>query len=66
MYRTKKLAKAIEALENTEEDVNPPSKEKTVQKATEASTCTDEAIDSIANQVFRLYSNLLMDEARRP
>jgi hypothetical protein len=53
-------------LENTEEDVNPPSKEKTVQKATEASTCTDEAIDSIANQVFRLYSNLLMDEARRP
>jgi ABC-type multidrug transport system ATPase subunit len=47
------------------EDVNPPN-EKVVQKATEAGTCTDEAIESIIyiNQVFQLYSNLLMEEAR--
>ena len=47
------------------EDANPP-KEKAVQKATEAGTHTDEAVESIANQVFQLYSNLLMEEARRP
>ena len=62
----KKLTKATEALEKyTGEDVNPPE-EKAVQKATEASTCTDEAVESIANQVFQLYSNLLTEEARRP
>jgi hypothetical protein len=45
--------------------VNPP-KEKTVQKDTEASAQADEAIEPIANKVFQLYSNLFMEEARRP
>jgi hypothetical protein len=49
----------------TREDANPP-KEKAAQRATEAIAHTDEAIESITNQVFQLYSNLLMDEARRP
>ena len=62
----KKLTKTIEALEKLMgEDANPP-KENAVQKATEASNHADEAVESIANQVFQLYSNLLMEEARRP
>ena len=62
----KKLTKTIEALEKyMGEDANPP-KENAVQKATEASNHADEAVESIANQVFQLYSNLLMEEARRP
>jgi hypothetical protein len=47
------------------EDANPP-KEKTVQKATEASAHADEAVESIANQVLQFYFNLLAEEARRP
>ena len=39
---------------------------KAVEKATEAITCKDEAIESIINQVFQLHSNLLTEEARRP
>jgi hypothetical protein len=46
-------------------DENSPE-HKAVEKATEAATCEDEAIESIINQVFQLYSNLLMEEARRP
>jgi hypothetical protein len=62
----KKLTKGTDALEKySGEDVNPP-KEKAVQKATEAGICTDEAVESIANQVFQLNSNLLTEEARRP
>jgi hypothetical protein len=62
----KKLTKATEALEKyTGEDANPP-KEKPAQKATETSTHIDEAVESIVNQVFQLYSNLLPEEARRP
>ena len=62
----KKLTKATEALEKyMGEDVNPP-KEKAVQNATEARTFADEAVEYIANQVFQLYSNLLMEDARRP
>ena len=61
-----KLAKANEALKNyTGEDVNPP-KEKVVQKATEAGSHADEAVESITNKVFQLYSNLPREEARRP
>jgi len=60
------MTKATEALENYKgEDENSP-KEKAVQKATEAGTNADAAIESIINQVFQLYSNLLTEEARRP
>jgi hypothetical protein len=55
---TKKLDKATEALGwYTGEDENPPKK-KTADKATEAVARANEAIESIANQVFQLYSNL--------
>jgi hypothetical protein len=37
-----------------------------VQKTTEVGTDADEVIESIANQAFLLFSNLLMEEARRP
>jgi len=49
----------------TGEGANPP-KEKAVQKATEAIAHVDETIESVMNQVFQLYSNLLTEEARRP
>ena len=59
------LAKATQALDKyTGADANPP-KEKAVEKATEAIARTDEALESIMNQLFQLYSNLLMEEARR-
>ena len=62
----KKLDKATEALgKHMGEDANPPN-EKAAEKATEAVACANEAMESIANEVFQLYSNLLMDEARRP
>jgi hypothetical protein len=38
---------------------------KRVVKATEAIACEDETIESVIAQVFQLYSNLLMEEARR-
>ena len=63
---TKKLTKATEALENYKRrDENSPEK-KAVEKATDAIAHKDEAIESIIAQVFQLYSNLLMEEARRP
>jgi hypothetical protein len=46
-------------------DANPP-KEKAAEKTTEAITHTDEALESITNQIFQLYSNLLTKESRRP
>jgi hypothetical protein len=49
----------------TGEGANPP-KEKAIQKATEAFAHADETIESVMNQVFQLYSNLLTEEARRP
>ena len=49
----------------TGEDATIP-KENAVQKATEAVTHTDEAIESITHQLFQLYSTLLTEEARRP
>ena len=60
------MTRATEALENYNgEDENSP-KEKAVQEATEDGTCADEAVESIINQEFQLYSNLLMEEAWRP
>jgi hypothetical protein len=47
------------------EDENP-LKAKGVQKATEASTHAKEAVAPIINQVFQLYSNLLLEEAQCP
>ena len=44
---------------------NPPKK-KAADKATEAVAWANEALESIANQVFQLYSNLLTEEAQRP
>jgi hypothetical protein len=62
----KKLTKATEALKNYKrKNENSPEK-KAVERATEAVTHKDEAIESIIVQVFQLYSNLLMEEARRP
>ncbi len=43
----------------------PPEK-KAVQKATEDITRKKETCESLITQVFQLYSNLLMEEARRP
>ena len=61
-----KLSIAPEASVNfTGEDANPP-KAKAVQKATEASTSTKEAIEPIINPAFQLYFNLITEEARRP
>jgi hypothetical protein len=55
---TLKFTKATETLlDYTREDMNP-TKEKVVQKATEAGTHTKEAVDDLINQVFQLYSNL--------
>ena len=63
---TEKLNKATEALGRyTGEDANPPKK-KAADKANEAVAQVNEAVESIANQVFQLYSNLLTEEARRP
>ena len=39
---------------------------KVVQKATEAVTREKETCESLITQVFQLFSNLLMEEARRP
>jgi hypothetical protein len=49
------------------EDVNPPEA-KVLQKDTEASTFTNEAVAPIISQVqvFQLYSNLLQKEAHQP
>jgi hypothetical protein len=46
-------------------DDHPPKK-KAVEKATEAVAHKQETIESLITQVFQLYSNLLMEEARRP
>jgi len=63
---TKKLDKATKALDRyTGGDANPPE-EKMTEKATEAVAQVNEAIESIANQVFQIYYNLLTEEARRP
>ena len=63
---TKKLTKAIEALANCKgRDENPPKK-KAVEKAQEAAACEEETIESLIAQVFQLYSNLLLEDARRP
>ena len=63
---SKKLTKAKLAYKMyTGKDENPPEK-KAVQKATEACTHVSKAIMSMIHQVFMLYSNLLMEEARCP
>ena len=60
------LAEANEALANYKgRDENPPE-EKAVLKATEAVIREKETCESLITQVFQLYSNLLMEEARRP
>ena len=60
------MTKAPEAWENyTGRDENPPKK-KAVEKATEAVTHEDEAIESTIAQMFQLHSNLLTEEASRP
>ena len=41
------------------------SKKKAIEKATEAVAHKGEAIESVIAQVFQLYSNLFMEEARR-
>ena len=63
---TKKLTKASEAFKNYKgKDENPPKK-KAVEKASEAIAHEEETIESLIAQVFQLYSNLLLEEARRP
>ena len=59
---TKMLVEANEALTNYKGRDNNPREKKAVQKSThEKETC-----ESLITQVFQLYSNLLMEEARRP
>ena len=41
-------------------------KKKAVEKASEAVAHKEETIESLIAQVFQLYSNLLLEEARRP
>ncbi len=60
------MTTAIEAFGNYKgRDENPPEK-KAVECATEAIARKKESIESLIAQVFQLYSNLLMEEARRP
>ena len=40
------------------------SQEKALKWVTDAKTCTSKAIAPVIGQVFMLYSNLLMEEAR--
>ena len=54
------------SLENYKCRDKNPSEKKAVQKATEAVTHKKETCESLIAQVFQLYSNLLMEEARRP
>jgi hypothetical protein len=63
---TKKLVNATEALSKYTGDTTNTPEGKAVEKATEAVDRASEALESIANQVFQLYSNLLTEEARRP
>ena len=59
------MVKASEASTNYKgRDENP--KKKAVQKATEAVAHKKETCQSLIDQVFQLYSNLLTEEARRP
>ena len=63
---TKKLTKASEVFKNYKgKDENPPEK-KTVEKSSEAVAHKEETIESLIAQVFQLYSNLLLEEARGP
>lgn len=55
-----KLIQATDATVNyTEEDANPPDAN-AVSKATEASSCTKEAVEPIFNQMCKPYSNLVL------
>ncbi len=60
------MTEAKTSLENYKgKDENLPPK-KAVQKASEAVACKEKTIKSLITQVFQLYSNLIMEEARRP
>ena len=59
------MTQATEAMVNyTVEHADPPKA--TALQATDAITCAKEAIEPTINQVFKLYSNLLWEEAWRP
>ena len=63
---TQRLQQAQEAFADYQgTDENPPEK-KAVQNATTAIAREEETYKSLITQVFQLYSNLLMEEARRP
>ncbi len=63
---TKKLTMAIEVYKNYKGRDEIPPEKKAVEKATEAVAREKETIESLIAQVFQLYSNLLMEEDRRP
>ena len=58
---TQNLTMANEALANYKGDVVNPLEDKAVQKDTEASTCTNEALAPIINQVFQVNSSFLVE-----
>jgi hypothetical protein len=63
---TKKLTKASEAFKNYKGKDENPTEKKAVEKSSEAVAHEEETIESVIAQVFHLYSNLLLEEARRP
>jgi hypothetical protein len=62
----KTLTKANEALVNYKGEDTDLFKAKVVQKTNESSTHANEAVSPIIDQVFWLYSNLLLEEAQQP
>ena len=62
---SQKLQKANEALANYKAGDENPLEKKAVHKATEAVAHEQETCKSLITQAFRVYSNLLMEEARK-
>eukprot|EP00804_Cyclotella_cryptica_P029600 CCRYP_017308-RA/>CCRYP_017308-RA protein AED:0.23 eAED:0.61 QI:0/0/0/0.75/1/1/4/0/372 len=64
---TEKLEEAVLSRDLTEGEVRDDSAlSKAIDKATEAQTKAKSAVEQVANQIFQLYSNFLLEEARQP
>ena len=64
---TKKLKEAVLNHDLAEGKVKDDSAlSKAINKASEAQTKAKSAVVHVANQVFQLYSNFLLEEARQP
>ena len=60
------MTSAIEVFRNYKGKDESPPKKKAKGKASEAVSCKKETMESLIAQVFKLHSNLLTEEARRP